>query len=82
MESHFDDLDRQHLVEIHRKIELLIKMVARQQYQITRLTKRADARAAGRGYLRNTIRKKREELAQQKLYIVQLENELRLKGLE
>lgn len=82
MASHLDDLDHQHLVELHRKVDLLVKMVARQQSEVNRLTKRSDARAAGRGYLRSTIRKKREEIAQQKLYIIQLENELRLRGLE
>lgn len=82
MASPFDELDRQHLIELHRKVDLLVKMVARQQSQVHKLTKRADARAAGRGYLRNTIWNQREKLGQMKLYIRQLENELRLRGLE
>jgi hypothetical protein len=82
MASHFDDLDRQHLLELHRKVDLLVKMLARQQSQIARLLKRSDAGARGRNYLRGVIREKREEIAKQKMYIVQLENELRLRGLE
>jgi hypothetical protein len=77
-----DDLTHAHIVELHRKIDLVVKILSRQQDQVRRLTKRSDMSKKGRDYLRNVIREQRETLAKQKLYIVQLENELRLRGLE
>ncbi len=84
MASPFDELDRKHLVEVHRLLELVIKMFARQQDQIRSLTKMrtSDPNYRSRRYLRNKLREQRDEIAQQKRYIVQLENELRLRGLE
>jgi len=84
MASPFDELDRRHLVEIHRLVDLAVKMLARQQDQIRKLTKvrTSDPNYRSRRYLRNLLKKHREELAKQKRYIMQLENELRLRGLE
>jgi hypothetical protein len=82
MASHSDDLNYQHLIELHRKVDLLLKVVARQQDQLAKLSRRRDLGVRGRNYLRNMIREQRVTIANQKLYIVQLENELRLRGLE
>lgn len=79
-----DDLDHLHLRELHRKVDLLVKMLARQQEQLNKVLKRRSHYISrrGRDYLRGVIREQREKLAQQKLYTAQLENELRLRGLE
>lgn len=84
MASPLDELDRQHLVEIHRLVALLVKMLAKQQSQLSKLarTRTSDPNYRSRRYLRKLLSEQRTKLAQQKAYILQLENELRLHGLE
>ena len=77
-----NDLTHAHVVELHRKVDLIVKVLVRQQEQVKKLMRRSDMSKKGRDYLRNVIREQRETAAKQRLYIVQLENELRLRGLE
>jgi ribosomal protein S6 len=79
-----DDLDHKHLVQTHAKVDLLNEQVARLQERLDKVLKSRTnpSHAWGRKYLRKMLKEKREVIAQQKLYIVQLENELRLRGLE
>jgi hypothetical protein len=84
MASPFDDLDRKRLEKVHASVELLVKQLARQQDQVDKLVRRriVQSNRWGRPYLRRIIRDLRAKLAEQKLYVRQLENELRLRGLE
>lgn len=84
MASPFDELDRQHLIELHRKVDLLLKVVARLQNNVAKMSKArtSDPHYRTRKYMRGVIREQRDTLAKQKLYVLQLENELRLRGLE
>jgi hypothetical protein len=81
--SDFDALDKRKLAETHTKVELLIEQLARLQERQEKFIKSKQQNFTwGRKYLRKIIREQRETIAQQKLYIRQLENELRLRGLE
>lgn len=79
-----DNLTHEHIVELHRKVDLLVKMLARQQDQISKISKSrsSDPNYRSRRYLRSLLKKLREEKAVDRAYITQLENELRLHGLE
>jgi hypothetical protein len=81
--SDFDALDKRKLTETHTTVELLVEQIARLQERQEKFIKSKQQNFTwGRKYLRKIIREQRETIAQQKLYIRQLENELRLRGLE
>lgn len=82
MASHFDDLDRKQLNETHKLVLLLVEQAARQQDRLDKIIKFKSDHTWGRNYLRGIIRRLTEKGAEQKAYIRQLENELRLRGLE
>jgi hypothetical protein len=84
-----DELDHKHLVQTHVKVDLLVQQVARLQERLDKTNEKLDriklirnSTHWGRKYLRKMLRDKRAENAQLKLYNRQLENELRLRGLE
>lgn len=76
-----DPLLRQHIVELHRKVDLTLKVLVRQQELLLQKGRRK-TKTSSLAYLRRVIWKQRETLAKQRHYIKQLEQELRLRGLE
>lgn len=81
MASPFDDLDRKKLDEVQQQLKTLTDQIMKLDVRV-RQTRTARGRERGRVYLRKVIRELRETNGHQKLYINQLENELRLRGLE
>lgn len=79
-----DELAWKKLDETHKLVSLLNKQIAQLEERVNKNIKVNAKRNGswGRTYLRRIIRNLREELANQKAYSKQLENELRLRGLE
>lgn len=82
MASHFDDLDRKKLDETFKTVRLLVEQIAQVQSRLDRQYKQKQNSAWGRNYLRRIIKQQKEKLKANQGYIGELENELRLRGLE
>lgn len=61
---------------------LVVQSVARCEDKLNRLLDRKTSAEKDKTYLRNVLRRLREDNAKQKMYIRQLESELRMRGLE
>jgi hypothetical protein len=78
MASPFDDLDRKKLDETHKLVLVLVEQNARLQERLDKMIRFKSDHAWGRRYLRQMIRRLREKNLEQKGYIRQLEQQLRL----
>jgi hypothetical protein len=82
MASHFDDFDRKKLDETLRFVHLLVEQVAQLQVRLDKMILQKENSAWGRKYLRRILTNQKVKLKEQAGYIAELENELRLRGLE
>lgn len=78
MASPFDDLDRKKLDETHKLVLVLVEQNAQLQGRLDKIIKFKSDHVWGRNYLRQIIRRLREKVAEQRGYIRQLEQQLRL----
>lgn len=78
----FDDLDRKKIDETFKTVRLLVEQVAQLQTRLDKVIQLKQDTAWGRRYLRQIISRQKTKLIENQGYIRELENELRLRGLE